>query len=63
MNIIEAIKSGKKFRRKGWTAYYDLQVRPDLYFVLDEIMADDWEIEPDSTHAIPSLSSSAQNEP
>lgn len=63
MNIIEAIKSGKRFRRKGWIEYFDLKERSDFYFVLDEIMADDWEIEPDSTHAIPSLSSSAQNEP
>jgi len=47
MNIIEAIKSGKRMRRKGWTEYYDLKERPDFYFVIDEIMADDWEIEPD----------------
>lgn len=63
MNIIEAIKSGKRMRRKGWTEYYDLKERPDFYFVIDEIMADDWEIEPDLTHSIPSLSSSRQNEP
>jgi hypothetical protein len=45
MDIIEAIKSGKKFRRKGSTSYYDLKEKHDFYFVIDEIMADDWEIE------------------
>lgn len=45
MNIIEAIKSGKRFRRRGEDFYYDL--KNELHFIVDEVMADDWEIEED----------------
>jgi hypothetical protein len=46
MNIIEAIKSGKNFRRKSWPAadYMNANVdRFDLH--LEELLANDWEIE------------------
>lgn len=45
MNIIEAIKSGKRFRRRGEDFYYDL--KNELHFVIDEVMANDWEVEED----------------
>lgn len=48
MNIIEAIKSGRRFRRISWkTNEWILQDRCDLPVRLsrDDIVADDWEIE------------------
>ena len=47
MNLVEAIKSGKRFRRKSWTnrEFFDVNVsRLDL--PVDAIIADDWEVEP-----------------
>lgn len=46
MNIIEAIKSGRRFRRIGWKNWIS-QDRCDLSLKLsrDDIVADDWEIE------------------
>ena len=46
MNIQQAIKSGKKFRRKGWTGLTYASSFTDCRY-LDEvdILADDWEIE------------------
>lgn len=46
MTLIEAIKTGKRFRRKGSTEYYELGLLPNTFFVVDEVMADDWEVEP-----------------
>lgn len=44
MTIIEALKSGKKFKRTGW-----LWVRPDkdIFFEIsrEDILATDWEIQ------------------
>ena len=39
MNIIEAVKSGKKFRRPG------LPFKEYKNFAREDILADDWEIE------------------
>ena len=46
MNIIEAIKSGKKFRRKSWTTrdFIDVDV-PRLDLPIDALIANDWEVE------------------
>lgn len=51
MNIIEAIKSGKRFRRhadipgtKRWLGPLNEQKDWDTYFQLWDILADDWEI-------------------
>jgi len=48
MNLIDAIKSGKRFRRSSWHALRDW-VRPIsnmcLSIPVDDILADDWEIE------------------
>lgn len=48
MNIIEAIKTGKRFKRKSWSPrqYCDIKKTPDLHFLIEEVMANDWEIEP-----------------
>lgn len=43
LTLIEAVKSGKRFRRNGWKIYCDPH---DRLFHLD-IMADDWELEPE----------------
>ena len=46
MNIIEAIKSGKRFRRKSWTNRDYIKVNVSrLDLPLDAIIADDWEVE------------------
>ena len=45
MNIIEAIKSGKPFKRSLWTRDY---VRPpfvNLNLPAEDLLADDWEVE------------------
>jgi hypothetical protein len=42
MNIIEATKSGKKMRRKGWEAYWNTN---DLSYTREDLLADDWEVE------------------
>lgn len=46
MNIIEAIKSGKRYRRRGELGWYDAaNDYSDYVFPLRSIVADDWEIE------------------
>ena len=53
MNIIEAIKSGKRFRRKDYDGAWFL-ARKDVYDIqplnldYNSIVADDWEIESQS---------------
>lgn len=46
MNIVEAIKSGKRFRRKSWTGrdYIEANVS-SLDLRTDALVADDWEVE------------------
>lgn len=48
MTLIEAIKSGKRFRRLGEKEYWDRKEISDMYFVVDEVLSDDWEVEPDA---------------
>jgi hypothetical protein len=43
MNIIQAIQSGKPFRRKGWEVYFPLA--GDLSFYGHDILATDWEVQ------------------
>jgi hypothetical protein len=45
VNIIEAIKSGKRFRRKGQPRYLELFHDIDLCLSAVDIIADDWEVE------------------
>jgi hypothetical protein len=46
MNIIEAINSGRKYRRKGEELWYESEEdNRDYVFPLGAILADDWEIE------------------
>lgn len=46
MNIIEAMKSGKKYRRIGEERWYKaVENYPDYVFPMRAILADDWEIE------------------
>ena len=48
MNFIEAVKSGKRFRRKGWDPDHQEWNRHVADIVVDntDVIADDWEIEP-----------------
>jgi hypothetical protein len=45
MNIIEAALTGKKFKRKSWTAFYSSEYVENVVFNLEDILADDWEVE------------------
>ncbi len=48
MNIIEAIKSGKRIRRKGWPNKNCWAQRDGyrMYRIMEEdLLADDWEVE------------------
>lgn len=45
MNLKDALNSGKKFKRKSRTTWWELD--PDILFNLDEVLADDWEIQKD----------------
>lgn len=52
MNIIEAIKSGKRFRRKSWSSRTWIESDPEkniyenrLDLPFEAIIADDWEVE------------------
>lgn len=47
MNIIEAVKSGKPFKRREWSAYQipELLASKELRFGTEDFLADDWEIE------------------
>ena len=46
MNLIEAIKSGKPFRRTSWGSRQFIDPRSDrLDLPLDAIVADDWEVD------------------
>jgi hypothetical protein len=45
MNIIEAIRSGKRFRKKGTYIYTGMTPEAGIYLTYEGIMADDWEVE------------------
>ena len=45
MNIIEAIKSGKPFRRKSWTNRGYLSPIGSIDLSCEAVIADDWEVE------------------
>ena len=45
MNIIEAIKSGKRYRRSGELGWYDSNYIEYVFSMLD-VLDDDWEVEP-----------------
>jgi hypothetical protein len=49
MNLIEAIKSGRRFRRKIWSSRWEELSGEDSQFLnlpVQAILADDWEVEP-----------------
>ena len=45
MNLIEAIKSGKRFKRPHWDIYYSNQMEEELQLSIEELLAEDWEVE------------------
>lgn len=50
MTIQEAIKSGKKFKRKHWPYYYVYSSHNTVD--CNDIMATDWEVEPEPEQKI-----------
>ena len=45
MNLIEAIKSGKRFKRKAYSKFHKCDDTCSEGFTRTEVLADDWEIE------------------
>ena len=47
MNIIEAVKSGRRFRRKGWDPDHQNwhSYMADIMVDNTDVIADDWEVE------------------
>lgn len=47
MNLIDAIKSGKRFKRREWSEYIELKYGIDTYiaYSAESIIAEDWEVE------------------
>lgn len=45
MNIIEAVKSGKRMRRKAWCGSMYKFVEDWTLLVSTDVLADDWEVE------------------
>lgn len=45
MNIIEAVRSGKKFKRKGGFEYFDYSTHEEFIIKKEAILATDWEVE------------------
>lgn len=46
MTLIEAVRSGKPFRRKCWSqGYHVLDIYKTIACSLEDILADDWEIQ------------------
>ena len=45
MNILEAIKSGKRFRRPIWIIYYSANQEEFFELTDEDILATDWEVE------------------
>lgn len=45
MNIVEAIKSGKRFKRNWWPYTGWMEPTGRFSFTVESITADDWEIE------------------
>lgn len=44
MNIMQAIKSGKRFRRPTWGIYYSESHEGFLELTPEDLLADDWEV-------------------
>ena len=54
MNIIEAIKSDRRFRRQGdehWRAPRNITNRMNPYRI-EDVLADDWELEPEPEKSV-----------
>jgi hypothetical protein len=45
LNIIDAVKSGKRHRRKGNNLWSEALRSQDVYYNVESILATDWEIE------------------
>ena len=48
MNLIEAIKTGRRIKRKCQKEWYSERLPNDTWFlVVEDLMAEDWEAEPE----------------
>lgn len=43
LNFLDAVKSGRKMRRRGWPAF---KYFSDLIPCMSDVLAEDWELEP-----------------
>jgi len=46
MNVIQAVKSGKKIKRPKWERFWKPE---DLSFINEDVIAEDWQLEPEDT--------------
>lgn len=47
MNLVEALKTGRPFKRARWINYIDYRgIRATSRFWTDDALQDDWEVEP-----------------
>lgn len=44
LNFLDAVKSGRKMRRRGWPAF---KYFSDLIPCMSDVLAEDWELEPE----------------
>lgn len=45
MNLIEALKTGKRFRRPTWGIYYSVSHEGFFELTAEDALAEDWEVE------------------
>jgi hypothetical protein len=45
MNLIEALKTGKAIRRSIWEEFYSLSTATAYFLPVEDILAEDWEVE------------------
>lgn len=58
MNLLEALKSGRPFKRAHWINYIDYRgIRPTHKFWTDDALQNDWEVEDRPRRFILNLSS------
>lgn len=45
MNILEALNTGKRFRRPHWDIWYSIDMEKELTLSVEDLLVEDWEVE------------------
>ena len=51
MNLIQAVQSGRPFRREGEKDYWDHEA-PGFFVAMESILATDWELKPEPREGV-----------